>query len=125
MNLNEVMLDQLRDGRFDAWVWGLMPLAQPWLCRRPWRTPGWNHVWLIGQRGVEGCATVRQLRDGRLDVAVYDCTPEVVQGSRTELQAHLCTYKTVAVRPQWGLTVVMMIASELASGQALDSATHH
>ena len=124
MNLNKISLSAVQGGQFDSWVWGPMPLAQPWKCRRAWR--GCDTVWLIGQPGVAGCATVRDIGTDRpLDVALYDCAPETIRDDREGIGYHLSGYREAPRRPGWGLNVVMLLAADLASSDALVAATQH
>lgn len=58
---------------------------------------------VVGRPGVFGCFSVRQMKDGRLDVAVYDVrTPESLKDSIPPADA----YKVVDCIPGWALEFI-------------------
>lgn len=78
------------------------PSRSGWRCR-PMGTGG---VVLIGQQGQQGCASVRLMADGQVDVAIYDeARPEEVARAPREADAYLQVPST----PGWGLVVIAEI----------------
>lgn len=74
---------------------------------------------VVGRPGQRGCASVQQLSDGRVDVALYeDATPDdVVKGlamrrgdpARVELLGDPI-YMQLAMIPGWGLAILERLA---------------
>ena len=87
--------------------------------RKGWKAmpaySGQTDLWLLGQRGVAGCATIRQVGD-QLDVAVYYETPEQVVAWLRELGPHCdAAYFQVSVTPGYGLKVINRIEAMRAT----------
>ena len=107
------------------------PTRHGWLCRKAWPVdnPAYQ-VYMVGQRGVAVCATVRTLGDGRLDVALYDETPEQVVAAQAKGSGDRdfqtvfsnARYDAAQDAPGWGLAVIEMIEQErryMAQDEAL------
>jgi len=65
-------------------------------------------VLLVGRKGVKGCATVVQLSDNRIDVALYEeSTPEEIATASTPDRVALDpVYIQLEMYPGWGLTLL-------------------
>ena len=80
------------------------PIAQGWRCRRVR-----DDLWLMGQRGEEGCASFR-IVDGQWDVAVYDRAPHEVHHALVEgSPLGDGPYHQIPDVPGFGLRVIQFI----------------
>jgi len=53
------------------------PIQQGWRCYPSKKGPE-NKIWIVGQRNVEGCASIMRWPNGILDIALYLETPQEI-----------------------------------------------
>ena len=91
------------------------PTKKGWRCRLLRGSK--SGVRIVGRKGVEGCASFREMGDGTWDVAIYDRTPAVVsrllQENSPEINGFLCSYSTVDDHGGFGLNIINLIKEEM------------
>ena len=102
---------------FVAHIWGgghtpdTDPGRQGWRCV-PVR--GLTKVWVVGQKGKEGCASFRPLPKGRWDVALYLEGPREVALELSAGRSLDARYVQVTNTPGFGLTIIEEIEADRA-----------
>ena len=91
------------------------PYNKGWRCRPSKKG---SMVLMVGRPGVEGCASIIQMSDGSLDVAVYsDRAPawlaDWLAAPRDAREGYDATYHRVAAASGWGLRVIHLIEQEV------------
>jgi len=91
------------------------PTNNGWRCRPA--TSGHEHqVWIVGQPGKAGCASIVEHRNGTLDVAIYLETPkevyESVNAPRESRQCRDARYVRVDAYSGVGLRIIREIEKE-------------
>ena len=71
---------------------------------------------LIGRPGCPGCASVRRLPGGELDVALYAETPCEVAASIAAGDALDARYMSVKCVSGWAMDVIRALAAEMSHG---------
>ena len=89
------------------------PLHLGWRCHLLKFDKG-PRTWLMGQRGIVGCASIRYLGDD-LDVALYLEKPEEVAKGLKENEPYDAVYKRVKQYPGCGLEIIRLIEEDRKS----------
>ena len=61
---------------------------------------------LVGYRGKKGCFSVLPLADGKLDIAIFDSTPEKLDKNKVEDAIYI---ELDGTQPGWGFSVTNLI----------------
>ncbi len=92
------------------------PTKKGWRCRRIGMEK--RTVWLVGQKGVKGCATLVDIGRGEWDAAIYAEDPALIDLSLRQGRVgphHGAVYKTVPNVSGFGLKVIELIEEDRES----------
>lgn len=100
-------------------IWGgghtpaSVPTAQGWRVVRSTTAAGSPRL-LVGRRGMPGCFSAMPLSDNRVDVCLYEETPEEVSAAWKQRVPLDGMFKVVSAYPGWGLSVLELVSAARA-----------
>ena len=90
------------------------PTKHGWCCARP-KASSSSDVVIVGRPGTPGCFSAVPLPYDRVDVAIYDDTPEDVAKALLSATPLDVFYKVLPMTPGWGLEAIAQIQRRSAS----------